>query len=86
MVVGLPHADINISKLSFFAVAAKEINIHGCYCSNKNTFKEVIAMLEKKQVPVGDLISAKFDLDRTPESFAEFNRNYASLYKVLIKP
>jgi L-iditol 2-dehydrogenase len=86
IVVGLPHADIKISKLSFFAIAAKEINIQGCYCYNKKTFKEVIEMLEKKQIKVSDLISAKFDLDKTPEAFAEFNRNYAKWYKVLIKP
>ena len=86
IVVCLPHADIQISKLSFFAIAAKEINIQGCYCYNKKTFEKVIEMLEKKQITVSDLISARFELDRTPEAFAEFNRNYANWYKVLIKP
>ncbi len=86
VVTGLPHTDVTIGKLPFFAIANKELNIKGCYCYVREDFQKVIDMLSKKIIKVDGLVSAKYNLKDVDKAFADWETNYAEWYKVLIKP
>jgi L-iditol 2-dehydrogenase len=86
VVTGLPHDDITIGKLAYFAVAAKELNIKGCYCYVQQDFHDVIDMLAKKTIEIDDLISAKYDLKDVAKAFNDWEKNYSEWYKVILKP
>lgn len=86
VVTGLPHADVTIGKLPFFAIANKELSIKGCYCYVKQDFQDVINMLAKKVIKVDELISAKYDLEDIAKAFADWEKNYSQWYKILIRP
>jgi 2-desacetyl-2-hydroxyethyl bacteriochlorophyllide A dehydrogenase len=86
VVTGLPHDDVIIGKLPYFAIANKELSIKGCYCYIKQDFQDVIDMLAKKVIKVDELVSAKYDLKDVAKAFADWEKNYAQWYKVLIRP
>ena len=86
VVTGLPHDDVIIGKLPYFAIANKELSIKGCYCYVKQDFQDVIDMLTKKVIKVDELISAKYDLKDVAKAFADWEKNYAQWYKILIRP
>ena len=86
VVTGMPHDNVTIGKLPYFAIANKELSIKGCYCYVKQDFKDVIEMLAKKVLKVDELISAKYDLKDVAKAFADWEKNYAEWYKVLIRP
>lgn len=83
---GMPHDDVVIGKLPYFAIANKELSIKGCYCYVKQDFSDVIDMLSKKTIKIDELISAKYDLKDVAKAFADWEANYADWYKVLIRP
>ena len=86
VVTGMPHNDVTIGKLPYFAIANKELNIRGCYCYVKQDFRDVIDMMAKKVINADELISAKYDLKDVAKAFADWEKNYAEWYKILIKP
>jgi L-iditol 2-dehydrogenase len=86
VVTGMPHDDVTIGKLPYFAIANKELQIKGCYCYVKKDFSDVIDMMAKKMLKVDELISAKYDLKDVAKAFADWEKNYAEWYKVLIRP
>lgn len=86
VVTGMPHQDVTIEKLPYFAIANKELNIRGCYCYVKQDFTDVIDMISKKVIKVDELISAKYDLKDVAKAFSDWEKNYADWYKILIRP
>lgn len=86
VVTGMPHQDVTIEKLPYFAIANKELNIRGCYCYVKQDFNDVIDMISKKVIKVDELISAKYDLKDVAKAFSDWEKNYGDWYKVLIQP
>ncbi|MHB1347708.1 MAG: zinc-dependent alcohol dehydrogenase [Candidatus Humimicrobiaceae bacterium] len=86
VVTGLPHKDVIIEKLPFFAIANKELNIKGCYCYIKQDFEDIINMLSKNIIRIEEIISAKYELKDVAKAFADWETNYSEWYKVLIRP
>jgi|GEM_PF-1837027 len=86
VVTGMPHDDVVIGKIPYFAIAAKEISIKGCYCYVKQDFSDVIDMLAKKTLKVDELISAKYDLKDVGKAFSDWESHYTEWYKILIRP
>ncbi|MBM3705034.1 MAG: zinc-binding dehydrogenase [Actinobacteria bacterium] len=86
VITGLPHDDVTIGKLPFFAISNKELNIKGCYCYIKQDFQDVIEMLSGKVIKVDELISARYALNDVAKAFSDWEKNYSSWYKVLIRP
>ena len=83
---GLPHDNVTIEKLPYFAIANKELTIKGCYCYVKQDFSDIIDMFAKKTISADELISAKYDLKDVARAFKDWESNYAEWYKILIKP
>jgi L-iditol 2-dehydrogenase len=86
VITGLPHNDVVIEKLPYFAIANKELSIKGCYCYVKQDFPDIMEMIVDKTIEVDEMVSVKYDLKEVAKAFSDWEENYSEWYKILIRP
>jgi len=79
--IGYPKNKVSIDAA---LMIKKELNVYGSR-NALNVFPSVIEMLEKKDKPYEDIITKVFPFEKTPEAFDYWDKNAATVTKILIE-
>lgn len=81
-VIGIGKKNID---LNFTIIQKKELNIFGSRNALTRDFEELIDMVQTEGLPIEQVVTDVYPFDRAPEAFADFDRNAASMLKVMIE-
>ena len=82
-VVYIGYAKENVSYTTKLFVM-KEIDIYGSRNADKEDFNNVIQILEKRNIPVNELISKKVPFEKLGEAIADWSNDPSKIVKIVV--
>jgi threonine dehydrogenase-like Zn-dependent dehydrogenase len=83
--VGNPSNEVIFEKANYSKILRKELNIQGIWNSKRDDWKNIIKLIENKNVDVKKLITHRYNYKEFKKAFEKIRQNQLSYNELVIK-